>query len=292
MQEGIIIKNISNLYKVEVKDKVYACEARGKFKKDGIIPVVGDRVSITLLNEEKGIVEEILERRNYIKRPKIANITQIIYVLSMNMPKPDLLLLDKQLAFAEFLGINPVICINKIDLEKTEKILEIENLYKKIGYKVIKTNAKIGENIKVVEEILKNNITAFSGNSGVGKSTLINSIFNDKITEEGLIRNKNKKGKNTTTTVELFKIDCNSYIADTPGFSTFDIYEIKSNELDKYFKDFHNYIPNCEYIGCNHVKEVNCGIKDAVASGQISEVRYQSYCKIYNELKQKEENKW
>ena len=232
MQEGIIIKNISNLYKVEVKDKVYACEARGKFKKDGIIPVVGDRVSITLLNEEKGIVEEILERRNYIKRPKIANITQIIYVLSMNMPKPDLLLLDKQLAFAEFLGINPVICINKIDLEKAEKILEIENLYKKIGYKVIKTNAKIGENIKVVEEILKNNITAFSGNSGVGKSTLINSIFNDKITEEGLISNKNKKGKNTTTTVELFKIDCNSYIADTPGFSTFDIYEIKSNELD------------------------------------------------------------
>lgn len=233
-----------------------------------------------------------MERRNYIKRPKIANITQIIYVLSMNMPKPDLLLLDKQLAFAEFLGINPVICINKIDLEKAEKILEIENLYKKIGYKVIKTNAKIGENIKVVEEILKNNITAFSGNSGVGKSTLINSIFNDKITEEGLISNKNKKGKNTTTTVELFKIDCNSYIADTPGFSTFDIYEIKSNELDKYFKDFHNYIPNCEYIGCNHVKEVNCGIKDAVASGQISEVRYQSYCKIYNELKQKEENKW
>ena len=233
-----------------------------------------------------------MERRNYIKRPKIANITQIIYVLSMNMPKPDLLLLDKQLAFAEFLGINPVICINKIDLEKTEKILEIENLYKKIGYKVIKTNAKIGENIKVVEEILKNNITAFSGNSGVGKSTLINSIFNDKITEEGLISNKNKKGKNTTTTVELFKIDCNSYIADTPGFSTFDIYEIESNELDKYFKDFHNYIPNCEYIGCNHVKEVNCGIKDAVASGQISEVRYQSYCKIYNELKQKEENKW
>ena len=233
-----------------------------------------------------------MERRNYIKRPKIANITQIIYVLSMNMPKPDLLLLDKQLAFAEFLGINPVICINKIDLEKAEKILEIENLYKKIGYKVIKTNAKIGENIKVVEEILKNNITAFSGNSGVGKSTLINSIFNDKITEEGLISNKNKKGKNTTTTVELFKIDCNSYIADTPGFSTFDIYEIESNELDKYFKDFHNYIPNCEYIGCNHVKEVNCGIKDAVASGQISEVRYQSYCKIYNELKQKEENKW
>ena len=292
MQEGIIIKNISNLYKVEVKDKVYACEARGKFKKDGIIPVVGDRVSITLLNEEKGIVEDILERRNYIKRPKIANITQIIYVLSMNMPKPDLLLLDKQLAFAEFLGITPVICINKIDLEKEEKILEIENLYKKIGYKVIKTNAKIRANIEVVEEILKNNITAFSGNSGVGKSTLINSIFNDKITEEGLISHKNKKGKNTTTTVELFKIDCNSYIADTPGFSTFDIYEIESNELDKYFKDFHKYIPNCEYIGCNHVKEVNCGIKDAVASGQISEVRYQSYCKIYNELKQKEENKW
>ncbi len=292
MQKGIVIKNISNLYKVEVKDKIYSCEARGKLKKVDIIPVVGDNVYITLLDEEKGVIEEILERKNYIKRPKIANITQIIYVLSMNMPKPDLLLLDKQLAFAEFLRINPIICINKIDLDKGEKTLEIEELYKSIGYRVIKTNAKIGKNIGEIERALKNNITAFSGNSGVGKSTLINSIFNKKITKEGIISNKNKKGKNTTTTIDLYKIDNNSYIADTPGFSTFDIYEIESKELHKYYRDFHNYITNCEYIGCNHVKEANCGIKDAVENGQISQMRYKNYCKIYSELKQKEENKW
>ena len=210
----------------------------------------------------------------------------------MSMPKPDLLLLDKQLAFAEFLIIEPIICINKIDLEKEYRILEIEKIYQDIGYKVIKTNAQIGENVQSIKDVLKNNITAFSGNSGVGKSTLINGIFKEKIAEEGTISNKNKKGKNTTTTVELYKIDNNSYIADTPGFATFDIYEIKSGELDEYFREFHNYIEECEYIGCNHIKEINCGVKKAVEYEKISKMRYQNYCKIYNELKQKEDNRW
>lgn len=292
MQKGIIIKNISNLYKVEVEDNIFLCEARGKFKKNGITPVVGDRVQINLVDKQKGIIEEILERSNYIKRPRIANLTQIVFVLSMNMPKPDLLLLDKQLAFAEFLKIEPIICINKIDLEKELKILEIEKIYQNIGYKVIKTNAQIGENVQSINSVLKNNITAFSGNSGVGKSTLINGIFKDKIAEEGAISCKNKKGKNTTTTVELYKIDDDSYIADTPGFATFDIYEIKSGELDEYFKEFHNYIEDCKYIGCNHIKETNCGIKKAVEDERISKIRYENYCKIYNELKQKEDNRW
>lgn len=261
MQKGIIVKNISNLYKVETENNIFLCEARGKFKKSGITPAVGDRVQINSINEQKGIIEEVLERSNYIKRPKIANLTQIVFVLSMSMPKPDLLLLDKQLAFAEFLRIEPIICINKIDLEKEYRILEIEKIYQDIGYKVIKTNAQIGENVQSIKDVLKNNITAFSGNSGVGKSTLINGIFKEKIAEEGTISNKNKKGKNTTTTVELYKIDNNSYIADTPGFATFDIYEIKSGELDEYFREFHNYIEECEYIGCNHIKEINCGVK-------------------------------
>lgn len=292
MQKGIIVKNISNLYKVETENNIFLCETRGKFKKSGITPAVGDRVQINSIDEQKGIIEEVLERSNYIKRPKIANLTQIVFVLSMSMPKPDLLLLDKQLAFAEFLRIEPIICINKIDLEKEYRILEIEKIYQDIGYKVIKTNAQIGENVQSIKDVLKNNITAFSGNSGVGKSTLINGIFKDKIAEEGTISNKNKKGKNTTTTVELYKIDNNSYIADTPGFATFDIYEIKSGELDEYFREFHNYIEECEYIGCNHIKEINCGVKKAVEYEKISKMRYQNYCKIYNELKQKEDNRW
>lgn len=292
MQKGIIVKNISNLYKVETENNIFLCEARGKFKRSGITPAVGDRVQINSIDEQKGIIEEVLERSNYIKRPKIANLTQIVFVLSMSMPKPDLLLLDKQLAFAEFLRIEPIICINKIDLEKEYRILEIEKIYQDIGYKVIKTNAQTGENVQSIKDVLKNNITAFSGNSGVGKSTLINGIFKDKIAEEGTISNKNKKGKNTTTTVELYKIDNNSYIADTPGFATFDIYEIKSGELDEYFREFHNYIEECEYIGCNHIKEINCGVKKAVEYEKISKMRYQNYCKIYNELKQKEDNRW
>ena len=174
-------------------------------------------------------------------------------------------------------------------LVKNSDIKEYFDLEVKFNVMIADINKIIAESIK---DVLKNNITAFSGNSGVGKSTLINGIFKDKIAEEGTISNKNKKGKNTTTTVELYKIDNNSYIADTPGFATFDIYEIKSGELDEYFREFHNYIEECEYIGCNHIKEINCGVKKAVEYEEISKMRYQNYCKIYNELKQKEDNRW
>ena len=292
--QGKIIGNISNVYKIKTESKEYNAYARGKLKNNEITPLVGDNVEIEVLDKrnKKAVIEKIMPRKVYIKRPKVANITQIILVVSSKDPKPDLIMLDKQLAFAEFLRIEPIICINKIDLEKEYRILEIEKIYQDIGYKVIKTNAQIGENVQSIKDVLKNNITAFSGNSGVGKSTLINGIFKEKIAEEGTISNKNKKGKNTTTTVELYKIDNNSYIADTPGFATFDIYEIKSGELDEYFREFHNYIEECEYIGCNHIKEINCGVKKAVEYEKISKMRYQNYCKIYNELKQKEDNRW
>lgn len=294
MQKGIIVSNISNLYDVEIDNKIFSCNARGKFKSNDITPVTGDIVEIEITDENKniGVINKIEERKNYIKRPKIANITQIIFVVSMNMPKPDLLLLDKQLAFAEAMSVNPIICINKIDLESEDKSCLIENLYKSIGYRVIKTNAKIGENVEMIREVLKGNITAFSGNSGVGKSTLINNIFEQYLTEEGDISLKNKKGKNTTTSVKLYKIDNNSYIADTPGFSTFDITEITSEELSKYFVEFNNYISECKYIGCSHIKENECGVKKAVADNKISTTRYENYCKIYNDLKDKEDNKW
>lgn len=139
---------------------------------------------------------------------------------------------------------------------------------------------------------LKNNITAFSGNSGVGKSTLINSIFFNNITKEGNISQKNKKGKNTTTNTFLYKIDDNSYIADTPGFSTFDISEIKSKDLYQYFIEFKDHVNNCEFVGCTHIKEQNCGIKEAIKLGKISEERYNRFCKIYLDLKEKEAHKW
>ena len=294
MLQGIIINCISNLYKVELENNtIYTCIPRGKLKQEGLIPVVGDYVEIEIDSEEKktGSIEKVLERKNYIKRPKMANLTQIILVLSMKMPKPDLLLLDKQLAFLEFLKIKPVICLNKIDLVKQEEIEEIEKIYSNIGYDVIKTEAKAGK-IEFIKEKLKGNITAFAGNSGVGKSTLINSIFASNNTEEGLISIKNKKGKNTTTNITLYKIDKDTYVADTPGFSTFEINEIESNNLDRYFKEFNNYLTKCEYIGCNHIKEEKCGIKEAVEDEKINLNRYNNYCKIYNQIKEKEDHRW
>lgn len=210
--QGKIISNISNLYYVETEGQIYECNARGKLKLEDIGPTVGDEV---IFNKEEKIIEEILPRTTYIKRPKVSNITQMICVISAKNPKPDLLMLDKQLAYAEYIGIKSIIVINKIDLDE-KKVNEIKEIYKNVGYKIIGTNAKEKEGIEKLKNILENNISVFSGNSGVGKSTLLNDIFNEEKTKEGLISDKNKRGKNTTTNISLYKINENEYIADTP----------------------------------------------------------------------------
>ena len=233
----------------------------------------------------------------------MSNITQLVLVVSSKNPKPDLLLLDKQLAFAEYLGIKPIIVLNKTDLDKKKEFEKIKEVYQNIGYTVIETIAKdlsieseknniYLTGIQELEKHLKGNINAFSGNSGVGKSTLINAIFKDTITQEGEISQRNKKGKNTTTSTRLYEIDENTYIADTPGFSTFDISEIEYRELDKYFKEFKPLLEDCEFVGCTHIKEENCGIKQALQQGKIDSGRYERFCKIYEELKEKERYKW
>ncbi len=303
--QGLIIENISNLYRIDTEKGIYEANARGKFKKEEITPVVGDKVEIQILDEEnkKAVIEKIQERTTYIKRPKMSNITQLVLVVSSKNPKPDLLLLDKQLAFAEFLGIKPIIVLNKTDLDKKKEFEKIKEVYQNIGYTVIETIAKDLEDIPEKSEIysigihnlekyLKENINAFSGNSGVGKSTLINAIFKDTITQEGEISQRNKKGKNTTTSTKLYEIDDNTYIADTPGFSTFDISEIEYRELDKYFREFKPLLENCEFVGCTHIKEENCGIKQALQQGKIDSGRYERFCKIYEELKEKDKYKY
>lgn len=290
--QGIIIGNISNTYKIKTQTKIYEAYARGKFKSEEITPLVGDKVEIEITDEanNSAIIEEILPRKNEIKRPKMANIDQIIFIVSTKNPKPDLLMLDKQLAYVEKLKIEPIIVINKSDLQDTYK--EIQELYSSIGYKTIVTSAKQNQGIDEVRSILKNKISAFSGNSGVGKSSIINALFGKDKTEEGEISKKNKKGKNTTTDTKLYELSEETYIADTPGFSSFEINEIESTELDRYFREFKQEIDNCEFVGCTHVKEQLCGVKLAVEAGRISQERYERFCKIYEELKDKEKHKW
>jgi ribosome biogenesis GTPase len=292
--QGLVIANIADLYKIRTNEKVYEASARGKLKNEGISPVVGDNVEITITDEKNNIarIDKIKERKVYIKRPKLANISKLILVVSSKDPKPDLLMLDKQLAFAEFLGIKSMIVLNKADLDKNKEFEKIKRIYENINYKVCITEAKLSKGIEELKRELLNEVSAFSGNSGVGKSTLINHIFESQITEEGEISKKNKRGKNTTTSSFLYTIDNNTYLADTPGFSTFGIDEIESKNLAKYFVEFDEFSKECEFIGCSHIKEECCNIKKAVETGKISKSRYENYCKIYEELRKKELRKW
>ena len=288
--QGVIIESSTNLYKVinREDEKIYELIPRGKLKKEEITPIVGDIVEFN----ENGTIETVLPRTVYIKRPKLANITQMVLVVSSKDPKPDLLLLDKQIAFAEYLKVKVGIVLNKIDLDKKNQMQKIKEIYENIGYKVIETQAKEKKGVNELKKAIKGNINAFSGNSGVGKSTLINGIFQEELTKEGEISQKNKRGKNTTTTIKLYEIEKDTYIADTPGFATFEISEIQSKDLEKYFIEFKPYIKKCEFTGCTHIKEENCGIKDALVKGKISQERYDRFCKIYEQLKEKERRKW
>lgn len=259
------------------------CKAKGllKFKSSKII--VGDYVEVN-----SGMIEKVYSRKNEFIRPPIANIDQLIIVVSTKNPKPDLELLDKQLIMAEKNNVVPIICVNKIDLAEDYK--EIIDTYEEIGYQVVSTDAKNGIGTEKLAVFLHNKITAFTGNSGVGKSALTNNIFKDKITEEGETSKKLEKGKHTTKFVELYKIANNTYIADTPGFSTYEIKNIAHTELDKYYLEFLPYISDCEFRGCAHIKERKCGVKQAVEDKKINVGRYERYCNFYKKIK--EEKKW
>lgn len=283
--KGIVTRIQSNLYSVKLEDKkTVECVAKGilKYKKTSML--VGDVVEVN----DSNVIEKIYPRKNEFVRPPIANIDQIIIVVATTNPTPDLMLLDKQLVIAEKNGVDVVICVNKIDLEADySNIIEV---YENIGYQVITTTAKNGIGIDKIARMLVNKITAFSGNSGVGKSALTNNIFNLEISKEGETSEKLQKGKHTTKHVELFELAENSYIADTPGFSSFDVDGINYKDLDKYFIEFAPYISECEYRSCNHIKEQNCGVKKAVAKKKIDKGRYERYVTLFEKMKG--EKKW
>ena len=282
---GRVLRVEPNLYKVKTEEgKIFKCLAKGSIKFLKLKPLVGDLVN---LNEDWSI-DKIYPRKNEFIRPPIANIDQIIMVMATENPKPDFAMLDKQIVMAEKNGIDILICLNKIDLN--DDCSEIIDTYSKIGYQVLTTDAKNGLGIDKLAVLLKGKITAFTGNSGVGKSALTNNIFKEVISEEGDISDKTLKGKHTTKYVELFEIAPDTFIADTPGFSSYEVQGISYKDLDKYFIEFGPETSRCEFRGCSHVKEINCGVKRAVERKKIDKGRYQRYCMLYKKLK--EEKKW
>ena len=277
---GKIIKAISGFYYIEYNNIAYECRAKGVLKKLNISPLVGDFAEFDIISETEGNLIKIINRKNCLIRPPIANLDAIIIVLASTNPDPSLLFLDKQLAFLEYNNIKPIICLNKIDLSDANII---KNIYENIGYKVILTSVKDNEGIDELRDYIKDNTVALIGNSGVGKSSLTNSLLNKKVMIEGDL-SKIERGKQTTRHSEILKIKENTYIIDTPGFSNFDLPNISLNELVNCFIEFKDEVKNCRYKDCRHVLEDECGIKKAVLAGKISESRFSNYKILYEEL--------
>ncbi len=288
--QGKIVKGIAGFYYVHVVESgIYECKAKGAFRKEKIKPLVGDNVEIDILDEEKklGNITQILERNNELIRPAVANIDQALVVFAVTKPKPHFNLLDRFLVMMERKEIPVVLVFNKKDIAEEEEIKELQEIYRECGYKVIFTSAKKEENVELVKSVLQGKTTAVAGPSGVGKSSLIN-LFQTKIEmETGTISEKIERGKHTTRHSELIPIDENSYIMDTPGFSSLYVNDFEKEELKYDFPEFAPYEGQCKFSGCDHIHEPGCAVKQALEEGKIHKVRYGNYVEMYNELKDK-----
>ncbi len=280
---GIITKGVGGLYTVHTKEGNFECRARGIFRNKKIKPCIGDKVKILVQEDDISVIEEIFERTTEMIRPKVSNVNQVIISFSIKNPKINLDLLDRFILLAEEIGLNIIICINKIDIDNSE-VEKIKNMYTHIGYKVILESVIEEKVIDELKEVIKNNITVFAGPSGVGKSSIINKILGKEFMETGEISKKIKRGKHTTRHSELIVIDDETYIVDSPGFTSLSLDHMESTELKNYFKEFENYSDECEFLDCNHDKERKCGIKNHINNG-ISDQRYNRYLFFYNELK-------
>jgi ribosome biogenesis GTPase len=277
---GIIIKGIGGFYYVKAADdNVYECKARGIFRKEHITPMIGDRVEIDVKNG-KGSITAILPRTTQLIRPPVANIDTLVLVVAAASPEPNLYLIDKMLINAQINGITPIICINKTDLAQRDDLKEI---YK--SYDVISVSAEKNEGIDKLNALITNKVSAFSGLSGVGKSSLLNLITNQEM-ETGSISEKISRGKHTTRHVELLELKSGGFVLDTPGFSSLEIEGIKADELQDYFPEMDEVKHNCRFRGCSHINEPDCAVKELLESGELSKSRYESYIELYNILKQ------
>ena len=285
---GKIIKGIAGFYYVHVAESgVYECKAKGIFRNRNIKPTVGDNVEIEVLSkaDHLGNINVILPRRNTLVRPAVTNVDQAIIIFALKDPVPNLQLLDKFLIQMNKQRIPVVICFNKSDLIQNDQIENLKEIYKKSGAQLIFVSAKNKEGIDLLCSALKGKTSTVAGPSGVGKSSIINTIQSDVQMEIGVLSEKIKRGKHTTRHSQFIPVDVDTYILDTPGFSTLNLDDIEAEELKQYYPEFELFEPFCKYGGCNHIGETACGIKDAVAEGQLSPIRYEHYRFLYEELK-------
>ena len=288
MINGKIIKGIGGFYYVDTELGIYECRARGIFRKDKITPLVGDRVKISIVDEEskKGVVEEIDKRYTELVRPPIANVDKALIVFAITNPKPNLSLLDRFIVLAEKENLEIVIVLTKADLDKDSMLDELKGIYELSGYKVIPVSNKTKLNIDKIKEELKNNVVVFAGPSGVGKSSLLNEIDKNFKLQIGEVSDKIKRGKHTTRHAELLKLECGGMVADTPGFSSLTLDDIEDVELKSYFIEFDEF-DDCRFGSrCVHENEPSCSVKEAVEEGKISKKRYDSYIQLLNEIRQ------
>ena len=285
IRNGRIIKGIGGFYYVETEEQLYSCKARGVFRKKGITPLAGDLVEIRLGEDGTGYVEEILPRKNFLTRPPVANIDQLIVVTSVCDPSPNTLLIDEAIAAAEDKEIEPVVVVSKTDLESGEWLRDI---YEKAGIPFFAVSSVTDEGIEAVKSLLKGKVTAFTGNSGVGKSSLLNRIDPRLALETGEISQKLGRGRHTTRKVELSKLGNDTYVADTPGFSSISLEQcdlVRKENLQFCFREFEPYRNQCKFPSCSHTCEKGCAVLQAVQEGQIHLSRHTSYVAMYNEVK-------
>lgn len=284
-QKGIIQKAIGGFYYVEAANLIYECKARGIFRKNGLTPLVGDRVLFSVPQNGYASIEEILPRKNALVRPPVANLDQLLIVVSVQKPSPNLLVIDKLTALAEHHGVEPVIIISKSDLDDGH---DLANIYRQCGFQVLVTSAEEEKGIAECKALLSGKVSAFTGNSGVGKSSLLNRIDGRLGLPTAQISEKLGRGRHTTRHVELYTLDNGGVVADTPGFSDVDCVTqewIDKENLPFCFREFQPYLGSCKFVSCSHTKEVSCAILQAAENGEIPASRLESYRTMYEEVK-------
>lgn len=282
--KGILLKAIAGFYYIEAGGSVYECKARGIFRKQNESPTVGDSLEFDVLENLKGVVSKILPRKNFLIRPPIANLDQLFIISSHDTPAPNALLIDRLTAIAVNNNIEPIIVFNKADLGQMD---DWKGLYTRAGFKCLITSGVNGDGCNEIINMLEGKISAFTGNSGVGKSSLLNCMFPELELKTGEVSSKLGRGRHTTRHVELYPV-CGGYVADTPGFSSLDIERtmpLKKEELPFVFPDFSDYLGNCKFTSCTHTVEKGCAVLEAVQNGEVEKTRIESYKIIYNEIK-------